>query len=126
MEVMSFLEVTAGINTIKNKINGNFFRFYLRLIELTKTNNTKILRIQRFINAISKKTPYLRNALLLTMESEYTNPTRIFNKAIKNDLKNLNPFKRYKDIYSEYSKKMDDYPSVVLYRFSNNFKRYVF
>lgn len=95
-------------NTIKNKNKWKFISFLPKLIEFVKTNNTKLLRIQRFINAISKKTPYLRNALLLTMESEYTNPTRIFNKAIKNDLKNLNPFKRYKDVYSEYSKKMDD------------------
>lgn len=95
-------------NTIKDIGKWKYLSFLPKIIELTKTNNTKILRFQRYVNAITKKIPYLRNALMLTMESEYSNPTRIFNKAIKDNLKNLDPFKRYKDVYSEYSKKMDD------------------
>jgi asparagine synthase (glutamine-hydrolysing) len=95
-------------NTIKNKNKWKVFSFLPKLIELTKTKNTKLLRIQRFINAISQKTPYYRNALMLTMESKFTNPIRVFNKSIKNDIKDLDPFKRYKDVYTKYSRKLDD------------------
>lgn len=95
-------------NTIKNKNKWKVFSFLPKLIELTKTKNTKLLRIQRFINAITQKESYKRNAFLLTMESKYTNPTRVFNKSIKKDLLNLNPFKKYKDIYNKYYRKLDD------------------
>lgn len=95
-------------NTIKNKNNWKFFSFLPKLIELTKTKNTKLLRIQRFIKAITHKIPYMRNALLLTMESEYSNPIKIFNESIINDLKELSPFKRYKDVYSKYSININD------------------
>jgi asparagine synthase (glutamine-hydrolysing) len=95
-------------NTIKSKRKWKYLSFIPKIIEFTKTNNTKILRFQRFINAISQKNPYFRNALLLTMESKFTNPIRVFNKSIKNDLKDLDPFKRYKDVYTKYSRKLDD------------------
>lgn len=95
-------------NTIKNKNKWKILNFLPKIINLVKPNNTQILRIQRFLNAITTKNPYLRNALLLTMESKYSNPIRVFNKSIKNDLKKLDPFKRYKEVYSEYSEKLDD------------------
>ncbi|MDB3927284.1 asparagine synthase (glutamine-hydrolyzing) [Flavobacteriaceae bacterium] len=99
-------------NTIKNKNNWKFFSFLPKIIELTKTKNTKLLRIQRFIKAITHNKPYMRNALLLTMESEYSNPIRIFNESIINDLEELDPFKRYKDIYSKYSDNINDSQAV--------------
>lgn len=99
-------------NTIKNKNNWKFLSFLPKIIEFTKTKNTKLLRIQRFIKAITHNKPYMRNALLLTMESEYSNPIRIFNESIINDLEELDPFKRYKDIYSKYSININDSQAV--------------
>jgi asparagine synthase (glutamine-hydrolysing) len=101
-------------NTIKNKNKWKVLSFLPKLIEFTKTKNTKILRFQRFINAINQKELYKRNALLLTMESKYTNPTKVFNQSIKKDLSDLNPFKRYKDIYSEYPKTIDESQALFL------------
>lgn len=101
-------------NTIRNKNKWKVLSFLPKLIEFTKTKNTKILRFQRFINAISQKELYKRNALLLTMESKYTNPIKVFNKSIKNDLSALNPFKRYKDIYSDYPKTIDDSQALFI------------
>lgn len=95
-------------NTIKNISKWKKMSFLPKLIKISGTNNTKALRLQRFINAISQKEKYNRNALLLTMESKYTNPKRILNKTIQNDLKNLNPFKKYEEVYKEYSNDLDD------------------
>ncbi|MDB2490797.1 asparagine synthase (glutamine-hydrolyzing) [Flavobacteriaceae bacterium] len=95
-------------NTIKNKNKWKILSFLPKLIELIQTENTKILRFQRFIDAITQKNQYVRNALLLTMESKYRNPIKVFNESIKNELKKLNPFERYKDIYSKYPKILDD------------------
>ncbi len=94
-------------NTIKSR-KWKFFSFLPWLIDLIKSDNTKVLRIQRFINAITEKKQYLRNALLLTMESKYSNPNRVFSKSIKNEVQNLDPFKRYKEVYNDYHDEIDD------------------
>ncbi|MDG1974771.1 MAG: asparagine synthase (glutamine-hydrolyzing) [Flavobacteriaceae bacterium] len=94
-------------NTIKNKNKWKILSFLPKLIELIQTENTKILRFQRFIDAITQKNQYVRNALLLTMESKYRNPIKVFNESMKNELKKLNPFERYKDIYCKYPKILD-------------------
>ena len=77
------------------------------LISLGKTQNTKLLRLQRFINAISQKEPFKRNALLLTMESKYTNPLSILSPKWLKELKEKDPFKRYKEVYHQYPHDID-------------------
>jgi len=95
-------------NTIKNISKWKMLSFLPKLIKYSGTRNTKALRLQRFLNAINHKDKYIRNALLLTMESEYTNPTRILNKNVQSQLNYLNPFDRYKKVYKKYSESLDD------------------
>ena len=95
-------------NTIENISKWKKLSFLPKIIKIIGTKNTKALRFQRFINAISQKEKYVRNALLLTMESKYTNPVRILNKNIQNELKRFNPFERYKKVYEKYSDNLDN------------------
>ena len=99
-------------NTIQNTKKWKFFSILPMFISLTKTKNTKILRLQRFINAITEKEPYIRNALLLTMESKYSNPLQIFNKSTRRTLKGYDPFIRYKEVYENYDKKTNEVQSL--------------
>ncbi len=77
------------------------------LIEILGLKNQKILRFQRFVNAITQKSPATRNALLLTMESKFTNPLRIFNKKVKEELNVIDPFIRYNEVYETFPKDFD-------------------
>jgi asparagine synthase (glutamine-hydrolysing) len=77
----------------------------LFFINYFEPNSTKLLQIKRFINAISQSSPVLRNALLLTMESKNYFPQTILNKEYYNFTLELDPFKRYEEVYSKYSKK---------------------
>ena len=95
-------------NTIKNISKWKMLSFLPKLIKNSRTHNTRALMFQRFLNAINQKDKYIRNALLLTMESSYTNPIRILNRNIQKQLENLNPFDRYKKVYKKYSKSLDD------------------
>lgn len=82
-------------------------RFMLPIISLFKPQNSRILRFQRFISAIAQKEPWKRNALLLTMESEYSNPMQVLSAKFGERFKNCDPFKRYKEVYDNYSERMD-------------------
>lgn len=100
-------------NTIPNIKKWSKFRGFAPLISWTYIKNTKLLRLQRFLNAISQQRPYKRNALLLTMESEYTNPLRVLSPGLKEKLKSNDPFKRYKEVYHQYSSDID--PTQALF-----------
>lgn len=91
-------------NTLMNAKKWSLFRFLLPLISFFKIKNVKILRFQRFVYAISQKEEYKRNALLLTMESKYSNPLRVLNSEYFAKVKDLDPFKKYKEIYKKYPK----------------------
>jgi len=87
--------------SITNLSKWSKLRFLLPLISLSKTKNLKVLRFQRFINAISQNENYLRNGLLLTMESQYTNPLRVLNDGLNKEVKGLDPFNVFQEIYKE-------------------------
>jgi asparagine synthase (glutamine-hydrolysing) len=89
-------------NTISNANKWSKLSFLSNLISLSRTRNPKALRLQRFLSAISQKEAYKRNALLLTMESRFSNPFRIFNKHFLTSLEGLDPFKKFKEVYSQY------------------------
>lgn len=94
-------------NTIANADKWSKVSFLSKLISFSGTKNAKALRLQRFLNAISQKEPYKRNALLLTMESKFSNPFRVFNKEFLKTIKDLDPFEKFKQIYSNYRDGMD-------------------
>lgn len=91
-------------NTIRHAKKWSFLSFLSPIISFFKISNVKILRLQRFLDAISQKESYMRNALLLTMESSHSNPLRVLNNVYHKKLKNLNPFDKYKKVYQRYSK----------------------
>ena len=91
-------------NTIQNAKKWSLLSFLSPLIKASRVTNTKLLRGQRFLNAISQNDPAVRNALLLTMESKYSDPLRIFNVEYKNILKEKDPFKRYREVYNGFDK----------------------
>jgi asparagine synthase (glutamine-hydrolysing) len=103
-------EFFGGYSRYKNSQKISWWkslRCLTSLIKKSKIENTAALRLQRFIDAITENELYQRNALLLTMESKFANPIRIFNKSKKDELNKLDPFKRYKEVYSDYDDKMD-------------------
>jgi asparagine synthase (glutamine-hydrolysing) len=94
-------------STFQNRKKWNKLSFLPSLIELSKTDNPKFLRFQRFIHGISEKNPSTRNALMLTMESKYSAPLNIFNKKYRNLLEPIDPFYRYKEVYSQFPYEFD-------------------
>ena len=103
-------EFFGGYSRYKTMNNINrykIFYFIEKFITLIKTKNVKLLRLQRFLNAISQKHTFLRNALLLTMESKYSNPLQVLNINFLETVKDLDPFHIFKEVYSKYSKKID-------------------
>lgn len=99
-------------NTIQNAGKWSFLSFLPPVIKASGVANTKLLRLQRFLNAISQNDPAVRNALLLTMESKYSDPYRIFNVQYKNLLKEKDPFKRYREVYNEFNQEINDVQSI--------------
>lgn len=79
---------------------------FLPILKLLRIKNTKYLRFVRFASAITQPEAYKRNALLLTMESEHIPPLRVLNTKWKKKLDKLNPFKRYKEVYSNFGKSL--------------------
>lgn len=92
-------------NTVSNIAKWRKYRFILPILNSINTNNKKLLRAKRFLNAILSKDDAKRNALLLTMEDANSNPYRILNSSLKKDLNSLQAFKRYYDVYKKYDKK---------------------
>jgi len=94
-------------NTVSNSKKWAPFSFLSKVISLSGTQNVKALRLQRFLNAISEKSEYKRNALLLTMESRFSNPLRVFNSQFEKTINQLDPFSKFKQVYSQYPSSMD-------------------
>ncbi len=93
--------------TLNSNRQWSIFSFISVIIEKFNLKNTRLKRLQRFLSAISEKIPYKRNALLLTMESKYSNPTDILNFKWKKKISMINPFLEYKKVYNNYNKKID-------------------
>ena len=91
-------------NTLNNSKKWKFFSFISSLISLTGTTNSRILRLKRFLEAISEKESFRRNALLLTMESKSSNPYLVLSDKIREKVSIKDSFKRYKEVYSQYPK----------------------
>jgi asparagine synthase (glutamine-hydrolysing) len=94
--------------TLQNEKIWRILSFLPHLIKKIDTKSTKLLRLQRFIDAISEEDKPTRNALLLTMESKYFSPLDILSNEYSNILSNYDPFLRYKEIYSEIPQDFDD------------------
>lgn len=92
-------------NTVSNIAKWRKYRFVLPILNSINTNNKKLLRAKRFLNAILSKDDAKRNALLLTMEDANSNPYRTLNSNLNKDLNSLQAFKRYYDLYNNYDKK---------------------
>lgn len=93
--------------TLNSNRQWSIFSFISVIIEKFNLKNTRLKRLQRFLSAISEKIPYKRNALLLTMESKYSNPTDILNFKWKKKISMIDPFLEYKKVYNNYDKKID-------------------
>ena len=99
-------------NTIQNVGKWSLLSFLSPVIKASGVTNTKLLRFQRFLNAISQNDPAVRNALLLTMESKYSGPFRIFNLQYRNLIKEKDPFARYREVYNEFNQETNDVQSI--------------
>lgn len=95
-------------NTLQNSKKWGALSFLPQLIKFSKISSPEILRLQRFIAAISENDPAVRNALLLTMESKFTSPLNIFNSEYSKILSSIDPFLRYKEFYRNLPQEIDD------------------
>ena len=94
--------------TINYHKKWSFFSFLSKIIHFFNLKNSKIKRIQRFLTAISEKSLPIRNALLLTMESKYSNPNSYLSDNWKKKLNHFDPFIAYKKIYDLYPGNVDE------------------
>lgn len=94
-------------NTMNNKHLWKLAKPLSELIRFSNLDNTRLLQLQRFVSAINQSNPALRNALLLTMESKYSDPFQVLNHEFRNSMKDYNPFKRYIEVYQNYPKDID-------------------
>lgn len=101
-------------NTIQSWKLFNKLSMLPSLIKYSKVKNTKVLRFQRFLNAISQKNPATRNALLLTMESKFSKPLNVLNREYQDLLRTFDPFNRYKEIYKHLPKEIDPVQALFL------------
>jgi asparagine synthase (glutamine-hydrolysing) len=95
-------------STLRNSKKWGSLSFLPQLINLSKTSRPELLRLQRFIAAISEKDPAVRNALLLTMESKFRSPINIFNSEYSKILSSIDPFQCYKVLYRNLPHCIDD------------------
>ncbi len=95
-------------NTLQNTKKWGALFFLPQFIKYLKISNPEILRLQRFVAAISENDPAVRNALLLTMSSKFTAPLNIFNSEYSKILNAIDPFQRYKEIYKHLPQGIDD------------------
>ncbi len=65
----------------------------------SKSNSNRLLRLKRFLSAISMRDDAIRHALLMTIETLSSPPENIFSNNIRAKLQSQNPFNRYKEIY---------------------------
>ena len=93
--------------TLNSSKKWSIFSFVADLIEKFDLQNEYLKRLQRFLKAISEKSPHKRNALLLTMESEYSNPTGILNDKWNKKINEIDPFAEYKKVYDSYPKNIN-------------------
>lgn len=93
-------------NTISSRKKWQLLKPITPLLSILK--NTKLLQLKRFVEAISQDEAYKRNALLLTMESKYSNPSRILNEKWKKKLQARDPFMRYREVYNEFDESLDE------------------
>lgn len=68
-----------------------------------RLEHTGIRQKVRFLDAINTNDEAERIALLLTMESHRMPPIRILGKKLQGTLRQYDPFKRYRELYEEFS-----------------------
>ena len=85
----------------------SYFSIVPKVIHFFNFKNPIIKRIQRFLTAISEKSLPIRNALMLTVESKYSNPNSYLSRDWKNKLNNIDPFIEYKKTYDLYPNTVD-------------------
>lgn len=101
-------------HTMANISKWTKYKFLLPLISMSGTKNMKVLRLQRFINAISQKEAYKRNALLLTMESKYTDPLRVLNTQMREVVRDFDPFIVFKEVYDQFPASINSVQALFL------------
>lgn len=90
------------------------FKLLLKLASLVDTQNPKLLKFNRVINALSQRSFCRANALLLTIESDNFDPTKIFNSRVRQILTDFDPFQRYKEVYSLYASNKSNLKKIFL------------
>jgi len=95
-------EIFGGYSRYKTVQDRNKWLFPAQFASCISPSATspRLLRLKRFLTAISEKNEAIRHALLLTMETPGIPPEDIFSEGIKNKLRESSPFNRYVDIYS--------------------------
>jgi len=110
-------ELFGGYSRYRTVMEINNWKLLSHVSILLKnygTLNTRMLRFKRFLNAITENTPFKRNALLLTMESRSFPPISVLNQDLQRELININPFRRYQEVYASYPKNIESIDSLFL------------
>lgn len=95
-------------HTLAKKGRYKLLKGIIPLLGLVGGSNTDVLRARRFITAIAEKEPAIRNALLLTMESDISNPSRILSNSYKEKLFDTDPFRQYIKVYNAFLENIDE------------------
>ncbi|MEO7045057.1 MAG: asparagine synthase (glutamine-hydrolyzing), partial [Ferruginibacter sp.] len=99
-------EIFGGYSRYKTLQDINKWKLagvFLNLFPHNFSKHQKWQQLKRFTSAIGAKENYKRMALLLTVETEANNPTRVLNESLRKSITSLNPFKRYREIDAQYA-----------------------
>jgi asparagine synthase (glutamine-hydrolysing) len=108
-------EFFGGYNRYKIVANLKIWgalRFVEPLFSSFNFESTRLLRLQRFIYAVTRRDAAERHALLLTMESLNTCPLQVFNHRWKKKIEMKDPFLQYRIEYENLPKKLSDLDSL--------------
>jgi asparagine synthase (glutamine-hydrolysing) len=93
--------------SLMNKNKFSYLKWLPWLVSMSRTENRKVLQIQRYVHAMNQKDRARRNALLLTMESNYSDPLQVLNLNKINEISVCNPFLVYDNVYESYHSTMN-------------------
>lgn len=100
-------EIFGGYSRYKTLQDINKWKWASTISNLLPHNfsqNPRWQQFKRFTSAINQRENYKRMALLLTVETEANSPLRILNPEFRENLRLLNPFKRYQEMDAKFSK----------------------
>lgn len=110
-------ELFGGYSIYKTTYHANKWKklsFISGLMRVAGLKGDRALQIRRFVEATAESNVALRTAMLLTMESNQTDPLQVFNPELGRFYRDVNVFQEFHNLYNQLPADTDDLKSVFL------------